>query len=298
MPSTLTTADLAPDSAAWRAWAERKREGYPGRVEELIVEVRDPGALSQAEIEALRVRCRKANLAIYATRAGCALDADAVRRLAGQFGLCRLDENLYAGEDAVSALRVVQGGRQQDYIPYTSKALSWHTDGYYNPVAQRIRAFVMHCVRPAAQGGENAFLDPEIAFLLLREADPDFITALMTGEVLTIPPNREAGVELRPESRGPVFYLDEMTRRLGMRYTLRKRHVRWRADALTQAALSRLEGLLSGDSPYVFRHRLEAGQGIICNNVLHSRCAFQDSALEGEGRLLYRARSYDRVAHT
>jgi hypothetical protein len=277
---------------------ERKREGYPSSAEDLIVEVRDPTNLSQTEIEALGARCRKANLAIYASRGGEVLDTDAIRRVAAQFGLRRLDENLYAGEEAVSALRVVPGGRQRDYIPYTSQALNWHTDGYYNPIEQRIRAFVMHCVRPAAQGGENSYLDHEMAFLLLHEANPDFVEALMTDGALTIPPNIEEGVELRPESTGPVFYVDEAIQRLGMRYTLRKRHVHWRTDVLTQAALSRLEALLTGDSPYVFRHRLEAGQGIICNNVLHSRCAFQDSAMEGEGRLLYRARSYDRIAHT
>jgi len=43
---------------------------------------------------------------------------------------------------------------------------------------------------------------------------------------------------------------------------------------------------------------LRAGQGIICNNVLHSRSAFTDAADSGQVRLLYRARYHDRIRGT
>jgi len=56
-----------------------------------------------------------------------------------------------------------------------------------------------------------------------------------------------------------------------------------------------LNRILAGDSPYVFRHRLAGGQGIVCNNVLHSRSAFSDDSKSGLSRLVYRARYADRV---
>jgi hypothetical protein len=43
---------------------------------------------------------------------------------------------------------------------------------------------------------------------------------------------------------------------------------------------------------------LRAGQGIICNNVLHKREAFADDAAAGQQRLLYRARYHERIRGT
>jgi hypothetical protein len=78
-----------------------------------------------------------------------------------------------------------------------------------------------------------------------------------------------------------------------MRYTARRRSIVWPADAATQAAVGRLREILDSDSPYVFRLRLAAGQGLVCNNVLHDRSAFTDAP--GAGRLVYRARYLDRI---
>ena len=44
------------------------------------------------------------------------------------------------------------------------------------------------------------------------------------------------------------------------------------------------------------RTRLEAGMGLVCNNVLHERSAFEDSA--AGPRLLLRARFTERIAGT
>jgi hypothetical protein len=78
-----------------------------------------------------------------------------------------------------------------------------------------------------------------------------------------------------------------------MRYTARTRSIVWRADAVTQDAVQRLREILDTDSPYVFRLRLAGGQGLVCNNVLHDRSEFTDAP--GAGRLVYRARYFDRV---
>ena len=82
-----------------------------------------------------------------------------------------------------------QAGNQ--YIPYTNKALSWHTDGYYNVLDKQIFGIIMHCVRPAAEGGVNSLLNPENVYIALRDENPAYIEALMHPEAMTIPDNIE-----------------------------------------------------------------------------------------------------------
>ena len=130
--------------------------------------------------------------------------------------------------------------------------------------------------------------------LYLRN-EPAYVEALMQPEVMTIPANIENGVEIRPQQTGPVFSLDEQTGTLHMRYTARTRSIVWQDDALTRAAVKALEELLATESGYIFHHRLQAGQGIICNNVLHKRTGFTDDEKNGQRRLFYRARYFDRV---
>lgn len=278
----------------WRAW---KLENYPVRTESVVVEVRDPRNPSPIEMQELLRVCRKANMAIYRSRLGGDIDKDIPRRLGAHFGLHHLDSNLLADEDSITSIEVVPGKSGRGYIPYSNRRLLWHTDGYYNPEAHRIRAFLLHCVQPAAEGGENALFDPEIAYIRLRDADPDYAHALMAPDAMTIPPNTEAGAE-RPASIGPVFAIDSMSGNLHMRYTARVRSILWKDDATTVAAVRFLEQLLADDSSSVFRYRLAAGEGLLCNNVLHNRTAFSDKERSDARRLLYRARYYDRIVGT
>ena len=81
-----------------------------------------------------------------------------------------------------------------------------------------------------------------------------------------------------------------------MRYTARTRSILWKDDELTSEAVKYLEKLLNSNATYQHRYRLEARQGIISNNILHSRSAFEDSA--DQQRLVYRARFYDRIQST
>lgn len=284
--------------ALYARWREAKLRDYPRRVEDLVVEVADPRALTGAEHAEIVRLCRKANMAVYASRLGATADKDIPRRLGEQLGLIRLDHNLLADEDAVTSLQVVpeKGGR--GYIPYTNRRLLWHTDGYYNAPERRIRAFVLHCVSPAASGGENALLDPEIAYIQLRDQNPELIRALMDPQAMTIPANTEDGADGRSAQSGPVFAVDPETGCLHMRYTARTRSIVWNADEATRAAVAALERLLTGDSPYVFRHRLGAGEGLVNNNVLHNRTEFADAVDKGLARLIYRARYYDRIRGT
>ncbi len=289
---------------AYLRWRERKLARYPRRVEDLIVEVRDPRNLSDSELEEIRRVCGAANMAVYASPLSGMADKDIPRRLGARLGLTRLHANPLADEDGISSLEAAPGKSALGYIPYSNRRLLWHTDGYYNAPDQRIRAFILHCVRPAVTGGENRLLDHEIAYILLRDADPEYVKALSAPDAMTIPANAAEGAQgtpLRPAQTGPVFATDDGA--LHMRYTARTRSIEWRPDDATRAAVQFLNRVLDADSPYVFALRLAGGQGLVCNNVLHNRsaftddrCAVGDDPAPGRNRLVYRARYSDRVA--
>jgi len=279
---------LLNDEPVYRAWREQKLNTYPDRVNELIIELNNPIKLMDTEISGLKSRTARANMVIYR----CATDDDpkqSALSIAQQLGLKQPDANVCADEDRISAIED-SGNKHSHYIPYTAKALNWHTDGYYNSKAQRIHAFLMHCVRPAKHGGENSYLDPEIVYILLRDENPEYIRVLMQEDVMTIPANAK---EKRKAQTGPVFYVDTVGN-LCMRYTARKRSIEWKKDKQLENALACLTEILQ-DNPYMFSYRLSKNEGVICNNVLHKRSAFED----GENkRLLYRGRFYNRVNHS
>lgn len=288
---------LPENEVAYRSWREAKLADYPATADELIVDVADPQHLTDGEYQALLPRLRKTNMALYRTRLGDNPDKSYPLALAERFGLTHLDSNLLADDDGLTSITVNQEGDHPKYIPYTNRPINWHCDGYYNTGEHQIRGMLLHCVQPAAEGGENQLLDHEIAYLQLRDENPEHITALMAEDVMTIPPGKDGEGDERAASVGPVFSIHEETCSLHMRYTARKRNIEWKDDAATAEALAALERILSGDNPYIFRARLEAGMGLICNNVLHTRDGFKDLP-DNPQRLLYRARYFDRIRGT
>jgi len=266
---------------------------------DLLLEVADPYRLTDDEKAAIAERCEKYNMVIYQLsfidgQAGNQ-DKSLVHALGSQLAMENLDANLRSDEDSVSSLEVrAQSGNQ--YIPYTNKALSWHTDGYYNVLDKQIFAIIMHCVRPAAEGGVNSLLNPENVYIALRDENPAYIEALMHPEAMTIPDNIEDGKVIRAAQTGPVFMVKPQVGseagRLHMRFSARKRNIIWRDTDDTKEAVDMINRLLA-DEENVFKVALKAGQGIICNNVLHNRSGFTDS--ETQKRLMYRARYYDAV---
>jgi alpha-ketoglutarate-dependent taurine dioxygenase len=287
---------LLGNERAYQAWRRQKLENYPTRAEQLIVEVNDPRNLTQTEYEAILACCRKTNMVVYAGKTGGDPDKDIPRLLGKRLGLERLDCNMLADDDGLTSLKVVESAPRQGYIPYTNRPIKWHTDGYYNPPHRQIWALQLHCVQSAASGGENALMDHEIAYLLMRDENPDFIRALMQPDAMTIPARVEEDGVARPDETGPVFSIHPTTGDLHMRYTARTRSIAWKQDAATLAAVAFIEKLLGSDLPYIYRARLEPGMGLVGNNVLHDRAGFSDD--ETHRRLLYRARYYDRIAGT
>jgi hypothetical protein len=218
-----------------------------------------------------------------------------ILELAKQLGVSRLDSNICADQDSLTSITQTSHEGQHDYIPYSNKRLSWHTDGYYNPPARRINTMLLHCAQPAKEGGESLFMDHEIAYILLRDENPDYIEALMQPNAMTIPANILDGKVIREAQTGPVFLLNSQGQ-LHMRYSARKRNIEWQQNSPTLEALEFLDSLLNSDSDYIIKHTLNAGEGIICRNILHCRTAFDDYEEAQKKRLLFRGRYYDELA--
>ena len=278
----------------YRAWRAVKLANYPGSIDELIVTLDDPRTLTPSDIQALQARCDRANMVLYHAPNVPVADKAVPRRFAQQLGLQRLEGNYLADEDGLSSItpaREEASGRGE-YIPYTHKPINWHTDGYYNAPDRRILGMLLHCVQDADSGGENALLDPEIAYIQLRDTRPEYVAALMQTDAMTIPARMDEDNIARAEQSGPVFSVDAAHGFLHMRYTARTRSIEWKQDVATQAAVKTLSEILN-DSEYILHTRLVPGMGIICNNILHTRTAFSDSP--ERRRLLYRGRYYDRL---
>jgi hypothetical protein len=307
------------DDRVYRIWRDAKLADAPRSVDALMVEVRDAAALRSTEREAILARCARFNMALYHGPAGRE-DTGLPRALGRQLGLHRLDANWLADDDGISPI-TVRGpqGPAAAFIPYTNRAIRWHTDGYYQPPGRAVHGMVLHCVRPAASGGANRLLDHELAYIALRDADPAHIAALMADDAMTIParaadpqasasqpslpdglsrpgggPSATQGDDAiaRPAQSGPVFSVGA-DGTLHMRYTARTRSIEWKDDAATRAAVGALEAVLADGAAHVLRLRMEAGMGLVANNVLHDREAFIDDP--ARPRLLYRARYLDRV---
>ena len=282
------------NNTSYHAWREHKLENYPENIEDLIIEIKNPKKLSNTEYTAIQQLLVKTNMVIYASNTGSDTDKTIPVKLGEQFGLTELDNNMGA-DDGITSLKVVTTQSHAGYIPYTNKAIHWHTDGYYNDLNNQISSLLLHCVSPAENGGQNSLLDHEIAYIHLRDSNPDYIAALMRNDVMSIPPNIENGKEIRPLRSGPVFSI-MLDGNLHMRYTARTRSIEWKKDFITQAAVKELNEFTNSKSKHIYRATLQSGQGLISNNVLHDRSSFKESF--SNKRLIYRLRYYQRIANT
>jgi len=280
------------NNLSYQKWKAHKIAAYENSLSVRLIKIEDAARMTEVETSSLLAHCNTFNYAIYALQQPEQSSKRFVCELGERLGLNRLDGNLCADEDNISSIQVQNQGRQSGYIPYTNRKLTWHTDGYYNKPSEAINAMILHCVQPALSGGDNWLLDHEMAYIQLRDECTDYVTAFKQAGALTIPANIENGVEIRAAQSGPVFSYSVTNSALHMRFSARTRNIEWKNDALTQEALACMNSLLTINNPYVTTYRLKPGEGIIANNVLHNRNAFED----GEpGRLLYRARYYDRI---
>ena len=279
------------DDIHYQEWRKSRLKIYPQSVDQIHVEIDGLLSMTAAQKAEITTACKRANMVIYQCRDPFA-DRAAIVAFASQFGLTRIDHHLCANADGVSELTVAAQGVRTGYVPYSSRSLSWHTDGYYNAKERQINAVVLHCAQQAPSGGENALLDPDIAYIRLRDEDPRFSTALEHPGCMTIPANKISDDEIRRAVSGPVFSYNAQ-HKIHMRYSARKKNIQWRDDAVTTAARTFLSEILDETNGPVIRYRLRPGEGLLSNNVLHNRTEFSDGP--DTHRCLYRARFFDRI---
>ncbi len=136
---------------AYEDWRYEKLDNYPTKIEQLIVEINNPLNITTNERQAIIDLYNKTNMAIYVSKAGKNPDKRLASSLATQFSLTHLDNNMGADDDGITSLQVSNIEGRERYIPYSNKAIHWHTDGYYNKLNKQIYALNLHCVRPLNQ---------------------------------------------------------------------------------------------------------------------------------------------------
>ncbi|MBF0357826.1 MAG: TauD/TfdA family dioxygenase [Magnetococcales bacterium] len=283
------------DDRAYNEWREAKLAGYPQSLADLVVEINSPYELTADERTALLKVCAKANMVVFAVKNPDIIKDNPLPALLKQLGVEDVDCNLGAGESGLSKLS--PGGSAYgpfaNYIPYRQAEIGWHTDGYYNTNERQVLSLALYCHRSAHEGGDNQLLDHEIAYIKLRDENPEFIKTFMDQEVMTIPARMDGDKVARPDRTGPVFSVKNGF--LHMRYTARTISISWKDSQKVVAAVDALTRIMNGTSPFIIRGRLENGLGLISNNILHTRGAFIDLE-DGPKRELYRLRCFDRVA--
>ena len=283
---------LLENDAVYADWRARKlalrRELEPDRRFRLDAD----GRFSPADLAAAARQVDAHGFVVFECDVG--LDKCGFLALNRQLGLERLDANPGADEDRVTSLTAVAGDDPRaQYIPYTNRALNWHTDGYYNGADRPIQAFALYCAQPAARGGGNFLFDHEYLYLQIRDREPELMRALMRRDLMRVPANVQGNRVVRAEESGPVFGIAGDSGALQMRYTSRPRNIVWKTDRQSTRALDLVRELLvAGDG--MVEIRLRRGQGLICTNLLHGREAYVDDRA-GPPRLVFRARYLDRI---
>lgn len=277
----------------YKYWRDEKLKHALSRVEDCLVQIENPYQLTDAEKSKMQALCRYNNFALFEIAAQ-ENTPEAIVQFNHQFGLVDYDQHLYMQNDGLAHITQSHKQDQAEFIPYTDKAIGWHTDGYYNADDNRIRAFSLFCVNPASVGGANQWIDPQMAYILLREDNAEVVEALAHPQAMTIPAHIIDGVTRRETSVGSIFFIDESTSELSMRYTQRKRNIEFYNSTEVKQAVELLDELLDANTPHHFQYTMQSNQGLICNNILHKRSAFTDNP--DNPRLLLRGRYSNRIS--
>lgn len=283
---------LLENEAAYQAWRDRKLLYRQELSATTVYPLHPDSGLPDSMLDQIRNQVAAFNFVVFESTTQ--LSKSEFLALNRQFGLRELDVNLGADEDKVTSLQVVsESDERSQYIPYTNRGMNWHTDGYYNPDGRRINAFALYCVHQSERGGDNFLFDHEMMYLLIRDEAPNLLEALMCDDMMCVPANVQGNRVIRAEETGPVFSLQPVTCALNMRYTSRPHNIVWKSDRLSATALNRVREILM-DGKTMIEIKLRERQGIVCNNILHGRQAFQNGA-DVPSRLVYRARYYDAI---
>ncbi len=285
-------ANIITSPDAYQFWRDDKLANIASSLDACLVEVDNLNCLTNAEKNQILRLCSANNFALFQTSISTNIETNLVR-FNQQFGLQEFDQHLYVKDQGLAHITRTEQRDQAEFIPYTDRAIGWHTDGYYNPIDNRIRAFSLFCANPALSGGENQWIDHQIVYLLLREQNHDVVKALCHPQAMSIPQHMVDGEVRRPTSTGPIFFIDELSQQLSMRYTQRKKNIEFYNSTEIVEAVKLLDELLAKQTQHHFTHPMQAGQGLICNNILHTRRSFIDD--DNHPRLMLRGRYFDQI---
>lgn len=271
----------------YKKWREEKLAAYPGSVGDLVVELADMTAITNAEKTRILELVELANMCVY-TAGSAELSMSSLVNLGAQLGITETDKSTrHSRSDELT-----DSGILGKAIPFSTRQVRWHTDGTYYGSDKTIQALLLLCKRPAIEGGSNKVLDNEVLYILLRDKDPQALRILMRNDCFKYK-NPKTG-EISELLGGKVFW-NNPDGQLCHRFSFRKMDMAWSEDSEVLAARDVLESVILDESEYVIEGRLESGMGLISNNLLHTREKPVDSDDPAKKRLLFRARYYDRV---
>ena len=269
-------------SAEFLRWAEEKEKNIPQNTDGISVNIHDINNVKISEIAKIKETIYKYNSCIYSSKIALKNNTNLLK-FAESVGMKTYDCNNIESNE-ISTITPLQNNKI-NYIPYTDKSLNWHTDGYYDK--KSIFSWLLHCVNPATQGGENYLLDHELALreYVLRNDDID---NLMAEDALTIPESKDTS---RSEISTYIFSFKNQYKKLHMRFSMRKDNIGTSRKA--NSAMTKLREIIENDcAKYSLTYKLQKNEGIITNNILHGREAFKDDKVK---RKLLRIRSYERL---
>lgn len=278
------------NETAYQQWRDKKLSCYQQPVSFSAIAIENYKHLTESEKSKLYQDISRYNFSIYRLSSFPEKQHDIPISLAQQFHLLKTDKHLCVDDTGISQIKVSKKRGIGEYIPYTNHAINWHTDGYYNEEDKKIHSMILHCEQNALEGGENAFIDHEIVYILLRDENPDYIKALSDRNSMIIPENRQNNVLIRAEQSGPVF--SACSWGLHMRYTARTKSIIWQDDEITRRAVASIREIYHENSVYKIEYRLNPGEGVISNNVMHMRSKFTNGDDEKNTRVFYRMRFY------
>lgn len=277
---------LANLSDNYKRWAEEKLEGFTNKIDDLLVEINDPLNISISEKNQINQIIQSKNVVFFSVNKPVLGTKKQIKSYASIFGMGDYEFDSKSDMDGLTEIKHHQKShRDIEYIPYSDKPLNWHTDGYYNDQSNSILSWLLYCVCPSAEGGINKYMDHEIAYILYNESYEN-IAKLMMPDSYVIPENKSNG---RPEVKNPVFSFEN--NKLNMKFSMREKNIIWNDEILKE--IGNLKKIIESSHDYHLTHKLQAGQGVIANNVIHMRTAFTNS--KNKNRLLYRLRSKKRV---
>ena len=229
-PNRTHPFDLAhPEKYA--RWRESKLELHPTRIEDLIVEIRDPRRLTDNEANAILDRCRRANMAIYASRSLDDPDKEIPRQLGRRLGLNasgsqqgrgRRRHQLHNRSGRCPAPRLYP-------VQHRSHRLAYRRLLQRLAPARSMPWYCTACTRRRKGGDERpaGFRD---RYILLRDRDPELHPQPHAPSSHDHPRQYRGRYGATSRTDGPGVLPANPDGHLHMRYTDRTRSILWRDD--------------------------------------------------------------------